>query len=264
MIKPVHQELEIVRTRNLKNDYYAITVGPFKGATKCRPGHFVHVKLPTSTIYLRRAMSVAGVNRTDKTLEFIFKAIGRGTKLMAAARKGDKFDILGPLGNGFSRPKKTEQALLVSGGIGFPPPLYLATDLVARGYDPKKIDFYYGGRSRLDIIEQNRIKKLGVNFHPTTDDGSFGTKGLVTHLVEKQIVNSDPKKLSLYACGPEPMLKAVNDLGLKYGVAGELSLEAPMPCGVGICLGCVVNLTRGGHARVCVDGPVFQIGEVAL
>ena len=264
MIKLVHQELEILRSRNLKNDYYAITLGPFKGAARCRPGHFVHVKLPASPIYLRRAMSVAGVNRADNSLEFIFKAIGRGTRLMATAHKGDKLDIIGPLGNGFTLPRKSERAVLVSGGIGFPPPLYLATDLVERGYDPKKIDFYYGGRSRLDIIEQSRIKKLGVNFYPTTDDGSFGTKGLVTHLVEAQLAQSDPKKIKLYACGPEPMLKAVNELGLKYGVAGQLSLEAPMPCGVGICLGCVVNLTKGGHARVCVEGPVFQIGEVAL
>jgi len=264
MIKPVRQVLEILKKRDLKNDYFSITLGPFKGTPKCRPGHFVHVKLPPSPIYFRRAMSVAAVDLSTQSIEIIFKAMGRGPTLLSKMHKGEQLDILGPLGNGFTLPKKSERAVLVSGGIGFPPPLYLATEMVARGFDPKKIEFFYGGRSRLDIIEQARIKKLGVNFHPTTDDGSFGTRGLVTSLVEQLLIESDPKKTRLYACGPEPMLKAVDRLGLKYGVPGELSLEAPMPCGVGICLGCIVKLTAGGNARVCVDGPVFQIGEVNL
>lgn len=264
MIKPVHQRVEIIKKRDLNNDYYSVTLGPFKGAGKCQPGHFLHIKLPTGALYFRRAMSVAAIDRSRKTIEFIFKAMGRGTNLLATLRKGDSLDILGPLGNGFTLPGKSETIIMISGGIGFPPPLYLATEMIQRGYDPKKIEFFYGGRSRLDIVEQSRIKKLGVNFHPTTDDGSFGTKGLVTHLAEKIIAEKDPKKMKVYACGPEPMLKAVNELALKYAVGGQLSLEAPMPCGVGICLGCVVKLTKGGHARVCVDGPVFEVGEVEL
>ena len=264
MIKPVRQNLEIVRKRNLKNGYHAVTLGPFKGVSKCKPGHFIHVLLPESSIHFRRAFSVASICSANKTIEFIFKVLGRGTKVMAELHQGDRLDILGPLGNGFTLPKKSEQAIMIAGGVGFPPPLYLATEMVRKGYDPRSIEFFYGGRSKLDLIEKSRIKKLGVNFHPTTDDGSFGAKGLVTVLAEKTIALSDPGKTRLFACGPEPMLKAVDDLGSKYGVAGQLSLEAPMPCGVGICLGCVVKLTAGGHARVCTDGPVFEIGEVVL
>lgn len=264
MIKPVRQELDIIKKRDLKNDYHSVTLGPFKGLGKCKPGHFLHVKLPSSPLYFRRAMSVASVDPSAKTIEFIFKAMGRGTRALSLLRQGDRLDVLGPLGNGFTLPKKSETVIMISGGIGFPPPLYLATEMVNRGYDPKKIEFVYGGRSKLDIIERNRIKKLGVNFHPTTDDGSFGTRGLVTHLAERLMTDNDPAKMIVYACGPEPMLKAVNELALKFSVGGQLSLEAPMPCGVGICLGCVVTLTRGGHARVCVDGPVFEVGEVSL
>ena len=94
----------------------------------------------------------------------------------------------------------------------------------------------------------------------------FGWRqGLVTQAVEKYVAENHGKmRLRLYGCGPEKMLKAVDDLGMKYGVAGQVSLEAPMPCGVGICLGCVINLRAGGHARVCTEGPVFEIGEVLL
>ncbi len=87
---------------------------------------------------------------------------------------------------------------------------------------------------------------------------------MVTKPVEQFIKNNTDKKLRIYACGPEGMLKASNDLGLKYKIPGQVSLEAPMPCGIGICLGCVVPLTKGGHARVCCEGPVFNIGEVVL
>ena len=97
-----------------------------------------------------------------------------------------------------------------------------------------------------------------------TEDGSVGAKGLVTQPVEKFLQQHAGTKLRIYGCGPEKMLKATDDLGVKYNVPGQVSLEAPMPCGIGVCLGCVVNLRRGGQARVCMDGPVFNIGEVLL
>ena len=109
-----------------------------------------------------------------------------------------------------------------------------------------------------------RIKKLGVNFHPVTEDGSVGEKGLVTKPVEDFIQSNKKSRMRIYGCGPEGMLKATDELGIRHGIPGQISLEAPMPCGIGICLGCVVELTKGGHARVCCDGPVFNIGEVKL
>jgi dihydroorotate dehydrogenase electron transfer subunit len=97
-----------------------------------------------------------------------------------------------------------------------------------------------------------------------TEDGSVGKRGLVTSYVAEYIEAHLKEKLRIYACGPDGMLRATNTLGLKLKVPGELSLEAPMPCGIGVCLGCVVPLTAGGYARVCVEGPVFKIGEVEL
>lgn len=264
MIRPTCEDTQILRHRDLNNNYFALTLGPYSRAAECRPGSFVHVRLPHTDIYFRRAMSVAAVNPQSQELEIIFKIFGRGTTLLAQTRELDRLDILGPLGVPFTFPGKDETAVMVAGGVGFPPLLFLATEMVSAGFDPGKIEFFYGGRSSGDLVERARIEKLGVQFHPVTDDGSYGAKGLVTDPVERLLQDRRGSKIRLYGCGPDPMLKATNELGLKYQIPGQLSLEAPMPCGIGVCLGCVVKRTNGEYARVCVDGPVFEIGEVQL
>ncbi len=264
MIKPTCEDTFLIKKRDLKNNYFSLVFKTYSRVDHCQPGHFVHVQIPSTDIYFRRAMSVAGVSVERGEIEVIFKVVGRGTRLLSGLHKDDRINLLGPLGVPFKLPKKNERAIMVAGGVGFPPLFYMATEMVNRGYDPKNIEFFYGGRSAPDILERTRIKKLGVNFHPITEDGSYGEKGLVTAPVERFIGDGDKAKMRLYGCGPDGMLKATNELGLRLGVSGQLSLEAPMPCGVGICLGCVVPLVKGGYARVCQDGPVFEIGEVAL
>lgn len=264
MIRPTCEDTTILRHRNLKNNYFALTLGPYSRAGECRPGSFVHVRLPHSDIYFRRAMSVAAVDSDLQRIEIIFKVFGRGTTLLSQACKGDRIDVLGPLGVTFAYPQKNETAVMVAGGVGFPPLLFLATELVKTGFDPKKIEFFYGGKSDGDLVERSRIKKLGVNAHWATDDGSVGSRGFVTAAVDEYLTAHGSEHVRLYGCGPEAMLKATNEIGLKHKAAGQLSLEAPMPCGIGVCLGCVVKLTSGEYARVCVDGPVFEIGEVQL
>lgn len=264
MSKIVSEDAVIIRRRDLHNNYFSLTFGPLKSIASCRPGKFVHVKLPTSDIYFRRAMSIASVNVEAREMEIIFKVFGRGTTRLAAFRTGDHLGVLGPLGAGFSLPRKGERVVCVAGGIGFPPLLYLASSLVAGGHDPRRIEFFYGGRSAPDVIERPRIKKLGVHFHAVTEDGSVGRTGMVTKYVRELIEQNPHDRFVLYGCGPDGMLRATNQIGLELQVPGELALEAPMPCGIGVCLGCVVPLVKGGYARVCADGPVFKIGEVAL
>jgi dihydroorotate dehydrogenase electron transfer subunit len=254
----------VLSQHRLSDDCYSLVFGPCTRAHQCRPGQFLHIRLPESRVYFRRAMSLASVDSDTGAVEVIFKVVGAGTRALAACRKGTALDIINPLGNGFSRPKKAETVLLVAGGVGFPPLFYFATELIRQGRDPKSIEFFYGGRTADDLVERGRIKKLGVRFHPVTDDGSFGEHGLVTGPVDRYIKDNSEQKLRLYACGPEPMLRAVDDLALLHVLPGQLSLEAPMPCGIGVCLGCIVTLRNGEHARVCHDGPVFNIGEVLL
>ncbi|HUV30805.1 MAG TPA: dihydroorotate dehydrogenase electron transfer subunit [Acidobacteriota bacterium] len=258
------QDTFLIKHRDLKNNYHSLTLGPYGPAARCRPGSFVHLRLPCPEVYFRRAMSVADVDPSRREIEIIFKVVGRGTAILAGYRKRASIDVLGPLGNSFRFPGKDEAALLVAGGVGFPPLLYLAAEMVRRGRDPKRIAFFYGGRTRGDVVERSRIRRLGVRFYPVTEDGSLGRRGLVTDAVQEYIGAHAGEKMRLYGCGPEGMLKATDDLGLRYRLAGQLSLEAPMPCGFGVCLGCVVPLRAGGHARVCCEGPVFNIGEVLL
>ncbi len=262
MIKPTCDDTILEKKRNLKNRYFSFTFKPFSLVKKCKPGHFVQLELPNTDIYFRRPFSIASVT-SDGDIEIIFKIFGKGTALLAELAKGGTVNLLGPLGKSFTFPKKNEQTIIIAGGVGFPPLMYLAVEMIAKGYNPKSIHFFYGGRTTDDIIEKSRIKKLGVNFYPVTEDGSYGTKGLVTKPVEEFIQSSD-SKMRIYSCGPTGMLKAADSLGLKYSVPGQLSLEAPMPCGVGICLGCVVEKNDGTHARVCCDGPIFEIGEIKL
>ena len=264
MKKPTCVDTFVLKKRNLHNDYFALTLSSYPRARDCHPGHFVHVKIPSTNILFRRAMSVAGISAVDNEINIIFKVFGRGTRLMSDLHRGDPVNLLGPLGKPFSLPKQDERILLVAGGVGFPPLLFLAERLIEKGFDSKRIEFFYGGRSSVDILMRSRIKRLGVHFHAVTEDGSLGRGGLVTLPVTEFIEAHRRDKLRLYGCGPEPMLKAVNDLGMQYGVQGEISLEAPMPCGIGVCLGCVVPRVDGGHSRVCLEGPVFDIGEIAL
>ena len=263
MIKPNCEDTKLVKKRDLHNNYFSIVFKPYSRVKQCKPGHFIQLQIPSTDIYFRRPMSIAGIT-PDGDIEVIFHVIGRGTKLLAKLTKDDTVNILGPLGTSFSLPKKNEHTLIAAGGVGFPPLMFLASEMVAKGYDPKSIHFFYGGRSKQDILETSRIKKLGVDFIPVTEDGTLGVKGLITKPLEKYIKENSKNKMRLYSCGPEGMLKAVDDLSLKYDIPGQISLEAPMPCGVGICLGCIVPLRKGGHARVCAEGPVFDIGEVVL
>jgi dihydroorotate dehydrogenase electron transfer subunit len=262
MTKATCEDTFIIKKRDLKNDYFSFVFAPFSQTSKIKPGQFVHLRLPSTDVYFRRAFSVAATFPKKKEIEVIFKIFGRGTKILGGLEQGDHVDMMGPLGKSFTLPEKSDKVIMVAGGVGFPPLMFLAEEMIEHGYNPKSIEFFYGGRSGKDLVERNRIKKLGVNLRLVTDDGSLGDKGLVTKPVENYIKKHSKESLRIYGCGPVRMLNAVDNLGLKYGIPGQLALEALMPCGVGICLSCVVALKAGGYDRVCVDGPIFDIGVV--
>ncbi len=264
MIKPACENVRLIKGRDLGNNYFSLMMGPFSKASACRPGHFLHLKIASSEIFLRRAFSIAAIDADRQTVEIIIKIFGRGSRVLSQMRKGDAVGFLGPLGVPFKLPSRTEQTIMVAGGVGFPPLLFLATTMIAKGHDPKRIHFFYGGRNAGEIVERTRLKRLGIDFRPVTEDGTLGGNGLVTKPVEEFINGGAGSKFRMFGCGPAGMLKATDALARRLDVPGQISMEAPMPCGIGVCLGCVVPLTAGGHARVCHDGPVFDIGEVAL
>ncbi|MEW5922420.1 MAG: dihydroorotate dehydrogenase electron transfer subunit [Candidatus Zixiibacteriota bacterium] len=263
MSKIIVENVKLTRKKSLGRGNFIFDLAPFSMARSIKPGQFIHVKQPGTNLLFRRAFSVYDFDADKKQLSIIFKIFGRGTIMMSKLEKGAELSIMGPLGNGFKLPSKRESAILAAGGIGMPPIYLLARQLLEKGHDPRKIWYFYGGASKEDLVEMNRIKKLGIKFYPSTDDGSYGFKGFVSDAI-KDAIDLKDGAFRIYACGPEGMLKAVDELALSNNLPGQLSLEAPMPCGIGICLGCIKPLRAGGYTRICREGPVYDVGEVLL
>ncbi|SYZ72415.1 putative Dihydroorotate dehydrogenase B (NAD(+)), electron transfer subunit [Candidatus Zixiibacteriota bacterium] len=263
MSKIVIENAEIIKKKKVGPGYFVMTIGPFSRTAAIKAGQFAHIRLTNSNIYFRRAFSVYDVNAEDKSIDILFKVFGRGTRVLAELPEGEILNLMGPLGNGFKLPSRNEMSLLAGGGVGMPPIYFLARQMADRGYDMSKVHFFYGGQMKDDLVEISRIRKLKAKLYPSTDDGSYGFKGLVTEAIHSEIEGREGS-FRLYGCGPEGMLKSLDEYGRRRQIPGQLSLEAPMPCGIGVCLGCIRPLRAGGYTRVCREGPVYDIGEVLL
>lgn len=255
------QELVVVSHDNIAKNIYELVVEGDLVADMREPGQFVHIKVGRGTDpLLRRPISICDVDVEKKRLTMIYRTEGRGTQLLAEAVPGESVDVLGPLGTGFpvSETAPGETAVLVGGGIGVPPLYYLSKQLTARGV---RVIHVIGFASAQDVFYADRFTELG-DVHVATVDGSLGTKGFVTDVLEQEKIEFD----TLYACGPSQMLKALEE---RYrDKKGFLSLEQRMGCGVGACLACVCRLQEdpsgAKYRKICTDGPVFPIGEVIL
>jgi dihydroorotate dehydrogenase electron transfer subunit len=206
---------------------------------------------------LRRPLSVHRIG-IDGTAEFLYKRVGKGTELLSRYRPNDPIGLLGPLGRGFKVPSGTT-CIVVGGGLGIAPLLYLAETLPAA--PPSAI--ILGGRSSQDVPRIEDFAALPHKVLITTEDGTLGYRGLVTELLERELGESKVVPIMIYACGPLPMMRAVNEIAARAGVSCQVSLEARMACGIGLCLGCAVpQAGRGGYKHVCRDGPVFDAGSI--
>ncbi len=232
-------------------------------AEQAVPGQFIEVRVAESDSLdplLARPISIYRIDRQAGTVAFIFKAVGRGTGMLAAKQTGELLTVFGPVGNGFQVPESARNIALIAGGVGMPPMYCLAQKLVQER-PGCRINLFYGGRSRSDLLELARWNALGIELFPVTEDGSYGGQGLVTTALLAKLGETPFDFLA--ACGPTPMLQAVQRIGLEAEIAGQVSLESYMACGVGACLGCVCK-SKHGYSRVCVDGPVFDLKEVDL
>ena len=209
-----------------------------------RPGQFAQIQIPG--FYLRRPISVCDWDENGMTL--IYKAVGQGTDALSRLETGTALDILNGLGNGYDVTACGEHPLVIGGGVGVPPLYGLTKALLRAGKAPKVI---LGFNTFEEMFLLDEFEDLDVPVTVTTVDGSFGTKGFVTDALPKAYD-------SFFACGPEPMLKAVCHA---CPTPGQLSLEQRMACGFGACMGCTIS-TNNGPKRVCKDGPVFRKEEL--
>ena len=201
--------------------------------------------------YLPRAFSVMG--STAGRLWFMLEDVGPGTHRLASLLKGQAVWLTGPLGHGFRAPEDGRRPILCGGGVGVPPLVFWTNGLRAQGIEPTLL---LGFRDRHHAEVATTMPSAQV----ATDDGSMGHQGFVTELLVAEL-DRDPHAV-VYACGPPGMLEAIRALCVERNVPAQLALEAGMACGFGACFGCVVPLAAGGYARICVDGPVLEAGEV--
>lgn len=222
------------------------------------PGKFLHIKCSDSSVpLLRRPMSICNIDDAGKEMIVLYRADGKGTKILAARKPGDLLDTLAPLGVHFptEEVKAGDKILLIGGGIGVPPLYYLGRKLKQRGAVIKSI---LGFNSVKDIFYEKEFSELGKT-SITTIDGTHGHKGLVTDLMDNSYD-------FLYTCGPTAMLKAVQSR-VVAGKKAFMSLEERMGCGIGACLACVCKATdpeSTSYNRVCTEGPVFAVDAISL
>lgn len=217
------------------------------------PGQFAEVRVDGAPhTFLRRPISVNYVDSQRGELWMLVAMVGEGTRRIGALVEGDTLNCVMPLGNGFSVGASGQKPLLVGGGVGVAPLLYLGAELSRRGVAPT---FLIGARAAGDVLERQYFEQYG-EVYVTTEDGSAGERGFVTD----HSVTGSPFSM-VYTCGPTPMMKAVARLCRMRGMECEASLERLMACGVGACL-CCVEKTTGGNERVCTEGPVFNIRKL--
>jgi len=230
------------------------------------PGQFLHVKCgPGIDPLLRRPISISDVDIEEGILDMIYRVEGSGTKILSEAVSGAEIDVLGPLGTGFPIEQRVsgDHALLIGGGVGVPPLLYLAKQLVKKGV---RVTSVIGFGTANQVFLEEELGKYG-EVYVTTLDGSRGHQGLVTDLLNEEYGLDAKSWNALYSCGPMPMLKALQNLYKDTDKEGYLSLEQRMGCGVGACLACVCPTAEDvnkSYYKICTDGPVFDLRKVVL
>ncbi|MEW8958260.1 MAG: dihydroorotate dehydrogenase electron transfer subunit [Moorella sp. (in: firmicutes)] len=229
-------------------------------AKVAQPGQFVHIRCgETMDPLLRRPLSIHDVGAGGE-LFLLYQVKGRGTAWLAGRQAGDKVDILGPIGRGFTLPAKKRVAL-VAGGLGIVPLLFLARRALEAG---NVVDFFYGVQDETGLYRLETLRTMGVNLYIATDDGSAGFYGSVIELWKDNL--QDRTYDYSFACGPKAGLAAFARLAARYGIPAEVSLEERMACGFGACRGCVTALLDAQgkiyYENVCTGGPVFDAASV--
>jgi dihydroorotate dehydrogenase electron transfer subunit len=232
-----------------------------------RPGQFFQLRIDPKSLdpLLRRPFAPS--ETFPDTMAFVYAVVGHGTRVMSELHEGDRVSVLCPLGNCFALPEeKNAQALLVGGGCGAPSLLTLARALGSAGH---AVHVALGARTQCSLLEVEAMAALAARLEVATDDGSHGIRGHAISAAETILSDLDPDlPVRIYACGPDPMLRALSALAEDRGIPCQVSLEARMACGFGACVGCVVKVrdaTRPeGFAfrKVCCDGPVFDSREI--
>lgn len=261
---PVQAICEVVARRR-DGSYWTLSFAAREIAERARPGQFVEMAVGARTALLRRPFSIAAVSRQGAaagTVDVVFDAHGPGTKWLTTLDVHDIVDVVGPLGNAFPLPQRKVSCLLIGGGYGTAPLFFLGHQLVRQGL---RVDMIVGAATKERILGTIDAKRLSASVVFTTEDGSYGDRGRVTDVLED--VADSTRAGVVYACGPNPMLRAVSEACRALELPVQVAVEERMACGTGVCFTCVVPIrARDGRVhmrRSCLEGPVFNGARVA-
>ena len=245
----------IVENKLLSTDFCVIEIEAPVSLSEFKPGQFVQIKVDNSPeTFLRRPISIHDVNVQGNRFKMLVQRLGKGSETLYNLKAGNYLNVIAPLGNGFSLPEKDDKrVILVGGGTGIAPLLFLSKYLKNNGFEP---EFLLGFRNSERVILTEEYGSIGT-VHITTEDGSVGEKGFVTD----HSVFSDKNIGMMYCCGPDAMMQAVAKHCISNNITCEASLEHLMACGYGVCLCCVVDSVYG-NVCTCTAGPVFNVNDL--
>ena len=239
----------ILSNERIAEDTYKMVVRS-KLSEQMNPGQFINIKV--QNCFLRRPISICSIDEGEYTI--IYKVVGEGTEILSLAKPKEELNVFGPLGYGFPI-ESHDAALIIGGGVGVPPLYEVAKRLIK---NHTKVDVVLGFNSKDQAFYEEEFKALGCRVIIASMDGSIGVKGTVMDAIKAHQIQTD----FVYACGPMPMLKAIEATYAK----GYISFESRMACGMGACMGCVCKDKEDTkiYYRICKEGPVFPIGKVGL
>jgi dihydroorotate dehydrogenase electron transfer subunit len=250
----VIRDLKVIGNEEVSKGYFVITVMTGEPFLLIKPGQFLQLKVEgSSETFLRRPVSVHDYDINSGLMKLLIHVVGTGTSKLSQLSPGENINAVFPLGNSFSIPDGNDRVLLVGGGCGVAPLMFLGRTIHNSGLVPEFLLGFRNSESQLLISEYESLGKV----HITTEDGSSGVKGYVT---SHPILKSENYN-KIYCCGPDAMMKAVGRIAEERGIECEVSLENLMACGFGVCLCCVVPTTRG-NVCTCSDGPVYNTKEL--
>jgi len=259
----------ILSNTEVAPEHYLMTLAVSGAFREARPGQFVMLRPAGRGFpFLGRPLGIYSLvqNGTGARIEILYRAAGKGTKVISTLCEGDCIEVLGPLGNRFELKPGMRTAALVAGGIGIAPLVFLAERLsVNAPPGGLKTILYIGARDSASLLGIDRMKTFGAEIHISTDDGSAGYRGPVTDIFREALHTFDASNTEVFVCGPNPMLKRLGEMIADCPVTCQVLMEERMACGMGACLGCTIEVsTPAGveYRQVCTDGPVFDLRSI--
>ncbi len=253
-------EATILSHKSAGRGYYRIVLKAPEIASTALPGQFVMLRVSENLDpLLARPFGISSVP-TKSSIEILYRVVGRGTTLLTRRKAGEQLGVLGPLGKGFPLPDKQATLVMVAGGSGFPPLHFLAQRVGCSSH------LFLGSRDKECLPPAGILKNFRdtcTRVHIATEDGSRGTKGMTTDILNAFLTKMEQKAdLILCACGPHAMLAAVGRIAAEHVIPCYVSMEERMACGLGACMGCSIPMKAGGYKRACKEGPVFDAQEI--